>query len=92
MSASPDTSNEPASSSPVNVMLRRLAMSLLLSTTSVLLAVTVPAVTPSKYSSSVEDKVLPPMTTLPPTVKLPDISTAPFMSTVVAAICISVSA
>ena len=52
MSASPLTSNDPASNSPVSVMLRKLAASLLLSTTTAFDAATVPAVTPSIASSS----------------------------------------
>ena len=50
--------------------------------------------TPSnKFNSvAVEVRATPPSVKEPPTVRLPDKSKAPFMSMVVAAICISVSA
>ena len=47
MSALPLISNDAASNSPVRVTFRKAVMSLLLSTTTALLALTVPAVTPS---------------------------------------------
>ena len=46
ISASPDTSKEPASSSPVSVILRKDAASLLASTVTVLEATTVPTAAP----------------------------------------------
>ena len=52
MSASPEISKVAASNSPVNVTFLKLAISLLLSTTTTFEAATVPAVTPSLTFSS----------------------------------------
>ena len=72
ISASPDTSRLPASSSPVSVIFLNDAASLLASTTTALLAATVPAVIPSSISNSASDNSAPePSVKLPPTVKLP---------------------
>ena len=76
MSASPLTSNEPASSSPVSVMFLKLPMSLLLSTTTALEAATVPAVTPSIVSNSASDISAEPITKLVPVIAVPVIAAA----------------
>ena len=77
MSASPLTSNEPASSSPVSVILRKDAASLLLSTTTALEAATVPAVIPSSISSSASVNSAPePNVSVPVTVRLSPIVTS----------------
>ena len=85
MSALPLMSSVAASSSPVNVMFLKLPMSLLLSTTTALLAVTVPAVKSSICSMSASEIAALPI------VRVPDKSKLPFMSMVVAFISISVS-
>ena len=58
MSMSPDMSRLPASSSPVSVIFLKLAISLLLSTTTPRLAATVPAVTPSRTFNSAGVEVI----------------------------------
>ena len=71
ISASPDTSNEPASSSPVSVMFLKEAASLFESTTTALEAATVPAVIPSSISSSASVNSAPePNVSVPVTVRL----------------------
>ena len=76
ISASPDISKEPASSSPVNVTFLKLAISLLLSTTTALEAATVPAVTPSIVSSSASLISAEPITKLVPVIVVPVIAAA----------------
>ena len=76
-STSPETSRLPASNSPVRVMLRKEAISLLASTTTALDAATVPAVMPSSISNSAS------LIAAPPTVRdvnAPAAGTAPPMA------------
>ena len=70
MSALPDMSSVAASNSPVSVMLRKDAASLLESTTTALEAATVPAVMPSIVSSSASLMTADPIV-MPPTVATP---------------------
>ena len=69
-------SNVAASSSPVRVMLRKLPMSLLESTTTAFEAATVPAVTPSIVSSSASFISALPITKLVPVIAVPVIAAA----------------
>ena len=76
ISASPDISKVAASNSPVSVTFLKLPISLLLSTTTALLAATVPAVTPSIVSSSASLISAEPITKLVPVIVVPVIAAA----------------
>ena len=72
ISASPETSRLPASSSPVRVIFLNDPISLFASTTTAFEAATVPAVMPSSISSSASLITAPePSVKSPPTVRLP---------------------
>ena len=64
----PETSSEPASNSPVSVILRKPVASLFASTTTALEAATVPAVIPSILSKSFSLISALPITKLPPVI------------------------
>ena len=88
ISASPLMSSDPASNSPVSVTLRKLAMSLLLSTMTALDAVTVPAVTPSMASNSASVMTAPdPSVRSPPTVRWPATAVV-LLATVLFGVCV----
>ena len=70
ISASPDISSVAASSSPVSVTFLNDPISLFESTTTALLAATVPAVTSSIVSSSASDMAADPIVTVPAKVTL----------------------
>ena len=83
---------------PFEVTFLTVAISLLASKTTALLAAAVPAVMPSNISSSASVSTALPMpievvaVKVPPETIVPETSRLPFTSIVVAAICISVSA